>query len=262
MPFPNPMHLIKPLSRSHLAAVHHNFADPVKMAALIANMPWDYHYDVHDFTQAIQTAEWTAVNAGTAPTDFAYNAQRNGALRGATGTTADNVIALHKAQTYFDADDNPFMIVRWLAPAAVTSFVFEIGFSDPKSTEAAVSVTDIDTPTVGNGVTDGVFVALDTAQTLTTAALVSVGTTDAAAKSDIGTYTPTVDTWQVTLIGVKANKAFCSIFNDGSHVGRFSLASGPDGAVLMRPSLVFKTLNTTTKQIDVDLIVLGSERLA
>lgn len=266
MPNPNPMYDVRPFSLLAARAVP-GMTSPRKIALFMENLIMDYYLERHDFNTAIETAHWTAANAGTAPTDFAYNAQRGGALRGATGTTANNVIALYKAQTYFDAADNPFMLVRFKTPAAVSSFAFEIGFTDPKTSEVAVSVTDIDTPAIANGVTDGVVLAMDTAQTLVTPALLGVGTSTTVAKSNItdkagAVFTPTVSKWWEVLIGARAGQGYCSIWENQVHIGQFSVASGPDAGVLMRPSLLFKTLNTTTKQIDIDYIVAGSERNA
>lgn len=260
---PTLMRVRSPLSLAHIRQLFPSGGND-KVASFIPIMPMDYYYRRHDFDTAIQTAHWSVDNTGTSPTDFAFNAQRGGALRGATGTTTNNLIAVyHAVAPTFDAADKPWMIVRYKAPAAVTSFVYEIGFTDAKTDESLVSVTDIDTPTfTANGVTDGIVVAMDTAQTLTTSALVAAGSTGADAKTDIGTYTPTASKWQEILVGFEANRGFCQIIDDGVFVGEFTVAQGPDAAVLVRPSLIFKTLNSTSKVIDIDLIVLGSERNA
>lgn len=260
MPLPTLMRKLSPFS---LLSISEHFSGIDKIAQLLPLMPLDYLYEVHDFQAALDAAQWTAPTAGTAPTAFAYNEQRTGALRGATGTTANNVIALHKTQTYFDAADRPLMVVRWRAPAAVTAFHFEIMFSDPKTAEAAVSITDVDVPTVGNGVTDCVAVVMDTSQTLTTAALVGEdGGGGPAVRTNIGAWTPTANNWTEMVIGVERNRGFCSVVDGGRPIGRFSVSNGPNLGVLLRPSLVFRTLNTTSKQIDIDLIILAAERNA
>ena len=264
MPNPTIMRLPKPLSLMHLRRLFAG-SDPDKAALFAGLLPWDYFYEAHDFSGTLDSVKWsTAVTVGGAPTAFAYNAQRNGAVRGATGATDNGVTKLYYANVIFDAADNPVMLIRWKAPAAVTGFSFEIGFSDEATDEALPGVTDVDTPATGNGVTDIVCVHMDTDQTLTTAALVGDGTTPAAAKTNIGTWTPTVDGWIEMMIAVRAGLGFASIWDSGAQQGGliYSVGSGPDAAVLMRPYALFRTRNTVTKQIDIDHIILVAERNA
>ena len=103
---------------------------------------------------------------------------------------------------------------------------------------------------------------MDTDQTLTTSALASIGTTDAVAKTNIGTYTPTAAKWQLMVIGLKANFGICSIWNDNAWVATTTIATGPDAAILMNPYALFRTRNTTSKQIDIDFIAVWHERNA
>ena len=259
---PNPMYLEQmPYSREHARAMFGG-TDPKKLAFLIPNLVTDYGFIVTEFDKTIQSAEWsTAVSAGGGPTAFAYNATRGGTAQALTGATANDAVAIYRAQTFLDPNDNPFMIVRWKANA-VTGFSFEIGFSDPKNDEALPGVSDVDTPTVENGVTDILCVHMDTNQTLTTAALVADGTTGSATKTDIGTYTPTADTYQTSILGVRDNFGFCACWDGDGLVGnrRYSVAQGPDGGVMVRPYALFRTRNTTQKTIDIDLICIGWER--
>ena len=262
MPYPNPMYLEQmAFSRKHARAMFGG-TDPKKLTLLIPNLVADYGFILTEFDKTIQSAEWsTAVTAGGGPTAFAYSAVRGGTAVGATGTVDDDATAIYQAQTFLDPDDNPFMIVRWRV-TAVTGFSFEIGFSDPKTDEALPGVTDVDTPTVGNGVTDILCVHMDTDQTLTTAALVADGTTGAAEKTDIGTYTPAAGTYQTTILGVRDNFGFCACWDGDGLIGnrRYSVAQGPDGGVLVRPYALFRTRNTTTKTVTIDFIAFGWER--
>lgn len=258
----------KPLSLAHMRSVF-AMTDPRKLAAFAASMPWDYHFERHTFTQALIAAEWsTDVTGAGSPVAFAYNAQRGGALRGSTGATSANVTALFKAQTYFDAADNPVMIIRFKYPAASTALALEVGFTDPKSDEKLVSVSDIDTPAIGNGVTDGVLFVVDTEQTLDTG-LVGVGTSTAVAVTPVYSsgstiYVPTASQWIELVIGVRAGLGYASIWDAGTPIGnrQWGVASGPDAGVLMRPSLIVKSLAGADKQIDIDHIILISERNA
>lgn len=265
MPNPNPIYTQKPFSLAHFRRVF-AVSDPVKLAAMTGLMPWDYFHKVWDFHEATLTADWTTdVTAGGAPTAFAYNAQRNAALRGATGTTDDGVTALKYHSVAFDPADNPFFWLRWVAPAAVTGFSFEIGFSDAKTDEALPACTDIDTPTVANGVTDMGGVHMDTDQTLTTAAVVADGTTGAALATTLvnraGTaWTPTASGIIDVIVGVRPNLTYCWIWDSLAPMGIMqSVAQGPDTAVLVRPYALFRTRNTTSKQIDLLKAVIVAE---
>ncbi len=259
---PNPMYLEqKPFSLQHARAMFGG-TDPKKIALLIPNLPVDYGWLVTEFDKTIQSAEWTtAVTSGGGPTAFAYGAVRGGVAQGATGTTDNDATAIHRAQTFLDPADNPFLIVRWKANA-VTGFSFEMGFSDPKTDEALPGVTDVDTPTVGNGVTDILCVHMDTDQTLTTGAVVGDGTTGSAVKTDMSTYTPTADTYQTVIIGLRPNFGFAAVWDGDGLVGnrRYTVTNAPDSGVLVRPYALFRTRNTTTKTIDISMIALGYER--
>ena len=271
MPNPNPMYLEQmAFSREHARAMFGG-TDPKKIAMFIPLLRADYGYVQTDVGKTLQSAEWsTAVSAGGGPTAFAYSATRGGTLQGLTGTTDNDAIALYRAQTYLDPADNPFLIISWKANA-VTGFSFEIGFSDPKSDEALPGVTDVDTPTVGNGATDIACLHLDTDQTLTTVALVGDGTTGAAAKTDITTtptgstgFTPTADTYQTYILGIRANEAYAALFDGDGKVAniRWRVSNGPDSGVLVRLYALFRTRNTTSKTIDIRLFDFGWERSA
>ena len=259
MPNPNPMLLQKPLSLAHARRMFAG-TDPVKLALLAPLLTHDYGWIPEEFGQALDTGKFTApVTAGGAPTAFAYNAQRGGALQGATGVTDNGVAALHFAETFLDSEDNAFFFIQFKIDV-VTSFSFEVGLSDPKTDEKLPGITDVDTPASGNGVTDIICVHLDTDQTLKTAALVANGTTGSAAKTDIGTYVPTAATWQTFMIGARDNLGYCSIWDGGGFVGHFAVAQGPDANVLVRPYALFRTRNTTTKVIDIRTFAVGWER--
>lgn len=262
MPNPNPMYLEqRAFSRAHARSMF-GVSDPKKLALLIPNLIGDYGWLSTEFGGALVAADWaTAVSAGGGPTAFAYAAVRGGTAQGATGTTDNDATAIYRTQTFLDPADNPFLIVRWKSNV-VTGFSFEVGFSDPKADEALPGVTDVDTPTVGNGVTDILCVHMDTDQTLTTAALVGDGTTGAATKTDIETYTPTAGTYQTLIIGLRPNFGFVACWDGEALIGnrRYSVSNGPDSGVLVRPYALFRTRNTTTKLIDIDSIAFGWER--
>lgn len=264
---PNPMYLEDPLGLAHARRMTGG-TDRVKLALLIPAMPKDYGYMSDEFTGALSASKWTTdVTVGAGPTAFAYAAVRGGVIQGATGATDNDATAVHGTQTFMDPDDNPFMFIQWRSNI-VTGFSFEVGLSEAKTDEALPGCTTVDVPTVANGASDLLAVHMDTDATLTTAALVGDGTTPAAAKQNLyrggpgGStgYTPTAAAWQTFLIGVRDNLGYCSIWDGDAFVGRFSVATGPDGGVLVRPYALFRTRNTTTKTIDIRKIVCGWEQ--
>lgn len=261
MPTPNPMFMENmPFSLEHSRALLGG-SDPKKTTLLIPNLYANYKWFPSSFGGALVAADWsTAVTAGGGPTAFAFSAVRGGVVRGETGTTDNDGTAIYRTQTFLDPADNPFLVIVWRSNV-VTGFNFEIGFSDPKADEALPGVTDVDIPTVGNGVTDIACVHLDTDQTLTTASLVGDGTTGAAAKTDISTYTPTAATWQTIVIGVRPNLCFAACYNGKGLLGnrKYGASNGPDSGVLVRPYAAFRTRNTTSKQIDIAFFGFGSE---
>jgi len=265
MPDPSPLFIQSiPGSMAMLSRLFQG-SDPVKVVAAYPLLFSDYYFRVWHFDEDAIEARWaTAVTAGGAPTAFAYNAQRNGALQGLTGTTDDGAIALHLDNVIFDPADNPWMLVRWRAPAAVTGFSFEISFTDARTDEALPGITDIDTPASGNGITDGGGIHMDTDQTLTTAAAWGVGTSTTILKTNMGTFTPTASAIQYTLVGVRIGQTFVAHW-DGRALANntiYSVLSGPDTAVLVRPHLLFRTRNTTSKTINVHMIAIGAEENA
>jgi len=266
MPHPNPMFIDKPFSRAHARQMFAG-TDPRKIALLAPALVFDYGWKSEEFTGTLSTNDWTtAVSGGGGPTAFAYSAQRGGTIQGATGTTDNDVTAIHCAQTYLDPEDNPFFLIQWKANA-VTTFSFEIGLSDPKTSEALPGCTDVDTPTIGNGVTDILAVHMDTDQTLTTAALIGDGTTGSAVATTIyrqpsGTtgYTPTAAAWQTFAFGLRPNLGYVSIWDGDAFVGRFSVGNAPDANVLVRPYALFRTRHTQTRTIDIRTMAWAWEK--
>ena len=64
------------------------------------------------------------------------------------------------------------------------------------------------------------------------------------------------------IIGISANLTKALIWDSGAFIGAFNVLNGPDSGVLVRPSFLFKTLNTTTKTIDIMKVVILAEENA
>jgi len=251
----------RPASLLHYAKLHS--LDPRWVALNIPLLFHAFAFEREECRIALSTDRWTtSVTAGGAPTAFAFNAARGGVFRGATGTTDNGVTSIRFANLIFDAADNPGFYIRFLAPAAVSGFAFELGFSDAKTDEALPGVTALTSgavPTIGNGVTDIAAVVMDTDLTLTTAALVGDGTTGSPSGVAIGTYTPTVDRFVDVILQVYANLAQCQVWDDNTLVGQFGVTNGPDAAVLLNPYFMYRTRDTTSKTIDIYKIVIWHE---
>lgn len=265
---PNTMlNVQKPFSLLHYAKV--NNLDPRRILLAAPNLFSSFHYRLHEFDGTLDAAFWsTDVTGGGAPTAFAYNAQRNGAIRGATGTSDNGVTALYQPNVAMDPADNPAVFLRWRAPAVVTGFGFEIGWSDAKTDEKLVCVsalTDVAAavPTVTNGITDYGLLVMNTDLALTTTALIGDGTTGTVLGNRLaGLWTPTASGIIDMIIGVSPNLTKCQIWDSGAFIGEYNVLNGPDTAVLTRFSAMFKTLDTTSKTVDILKVAILSEENA
>lgn len=203
----------------------------------------------------------TAVSAGGGPTAFAIPATRivGGAIRGITGTTDNDAISIRVNAATLTGNRGGGMAIRFRSDA-VTGFSFEIGLTDTLTDFALPGVTDIDTPSVGNGSGNLAAVHMDTDQTLTTMSFVSYdGTT--AAKDDLGTLAPSASTWMWVVVQMMGTSAICMI--DGAQEGAdgFGIRSeGISQTTLMMPYALFRTRNTTTKNVDIDAMFWWQER--
>ncbi len=229
-----------------------------------AMYPWlrsNVVYVEDDFIEdTISSTRWNLATDATA-TAFAWTAAANGIVRGATGTTDNGYLAIN-GDAIWAGDQNAGMEIRFKV-SAVTSFTFEIGFTDALTDETLPAVTDVDTPATGNGATDVAVIHLDTDQTLTTAAFVADGTTPAAQKVNLGTWVPTAGAYYTARVQLAGDNAYCAVFDENYALvpgTAKSLVTALDGNVLVRPHALFGTRDTTSKTIDIDLIRVWQDR--
>jgi hypothetical protein len=225
----------------------------------------DYFYQVYDFKEedAIN-ADWAVANSsGTSAADFAPTADtETGIITGDTGTDDNGAIGLGYDLAGFDAARNPGFETR-IQVDIITGQYLEFAVCDPPTNLYAINVSDIDVPTqAANGVTDFVGCIIDTDQTHKGAALVTVGTTDAVAKTLMGA-TPgahpfAAALYSVVLVQAFANKGYAIIDDNLSAKGE--IATGPDTGVLMRPQIVVATRSVTAVFPKIDYIRMWSER--
>jgi hypothetical protein len=210
----------------------------------LAHRDYRYHYYQFGTTQTM-TTELTAANGGGASvSDFAIlGTTENGNIRGTTGTgtRTTSIIQIKQNALNYDAARNPGGEIRFQV-SAITDLAIEFEFlgvepgTEALHNQSALSAAGVPT-IVSNTSTDQFGIALNiTSGTLHTAALISKGSTDAAAGALLGTNVPTVATYTVWRIQGRQNGCYAIIDDVPSQSAGLSL--GPDTAVLMRPSFL------------------------
>lgn len=229
----------------------------------------DFIYQEYDFLETAITddpnTDWAVANTGgTSAANFATSANhQNGAIIGDTGTTDDGGISLVQDAIAVDASTNPGLHIIFQIDD-VSEAGMEVGYSDAKTTESILAVTSFDTPTLANGVTDGAFIGYDTdTTTMKGVALVAGGATVADAVAALGSTAaanPLADATDIDFVLQAYTQAAYGIVNHNLNLAG-GVASGPDASVLMRPSFVCVTRNTTAKFPVIDLIRLWRNRM-
>lgn len=273
MPNPTQQRIAQAFSmRAARSTLHHGGQREVAMhAALLAR---DYQSKRDDFTGTLDTAFWTATNTGSGSASPVFNAQSGGAVRCVAGTTNPSSSVLYGTNVIYQVDDNPLLYVRFKYPAVVSSSCWlELGWTDIVSTKTTQCVSALGAqsagataPTVGNGLANGVTFEWNTGFTLTTPALVGVGTSISAAGVPINTapnvptaYSPTLSKWVDLYVGCGVGVGYCEVWENDAFIGRFSVASGPDTGTLLFPFLSFGSLGTA-KTFDADVVEISAER--
>lgn len=259
---PNTMlNVQRPFSLLHYAKLHN--LDPRWVLLNAPTLFSSFYFRRHEMDATLIAGDWvTTAASGTA---FAYNAQRNGAFRGATGAVDNATVEIHQANVAMDSADHPVVFLRWRAPADATGMGFEIGWSDAKTDEALVCVSALSAagaPTVGNGITDYGLLVLNTDLTLTTTAIIGDGTTGTVLGGLVGTWAPANSAIVDVIIGVSPNLTKAQIWENGAFVGEYNVLNGPDSGTLVRFSALWKSLDAATKQIDILKCVFLSEENA
>ena len=196
-----------------------------------------------------------ANSSGTGAANFAINVQRDGVIRGATGTTSDGSISLTTPAIYY-GDANCGMEIRFKCDT-VTSYNFEVGFIDAVPTSNGSGVSDVDTPAAT--ATDCALLAIDTSQTITTLAFVTAGSSFTTTATTLTTPITnlTAATYATARIQLVGDNAFCWVNGvlAAKHTG--SKVEGGDALALW---VYVRTRNTTTKNFDVDIISAWQDR--
>lgn len=190
----------------------------------------------------IDSNYWTT-NAGTGATAWAIPATpgQGGTIECATGTNAtasNRQINLYGPPIYLG--DNNVVLEAYLKFSAVTALQFEVGFIDTYTTitTPVPVVTDIDTPSFAAGAGDVAVVAMDTSQTLTTMALVCLGSgaLNAGSKTAMGTLAPAATTSMRIRVALVGNNVTATVDRRGdSSTYQVTKQDGIEGGTLVRP---------------------------
>jgi hypothetical protein len=227
-----------------------------------------HYFHLDDFGgDTINLDYYALAAAGAAGATFATNIQNGtGVVRGSTGTD-DNAASSLIGPIIFRGDNNCGMWVR-LKLDVVTGHSFEVGLIDAVPGSAGPGVSDVDTPAVT--MADGAVLHLDTDQTLTTAAFVTVGSTanqTVKATTLSGFTAPTAATYFDVVVQLVGNEAYCIVNNGVDVIAHHNGISGNsaghvEGGVSLAPWVYNRTRNTTAKLMDIDAIAVWSDRIA
>lgn len=206
-----------------------------------------------DFTGLSISAErWAVANSGgTGVANFATNTQAGGAVRGATGTTANGSQSL-VGPVIFTPSKNIMFEIRFKYDL-VTGNNFEVGLIDAVPGSNASGVSDVDTPAVA--MTNGAVLQMDTSQTLATLAFVSANAGTPLAAATTTTTVPVAATFMTVRIETRGTDAKCWV--DGNLEASLT---APAAATLLAPWVYSRTRNTTTHLMDIDYIHVWCER--
>lgn len=229
----------------------------------------DVVFEFDDFAYATLDATFWVTNALTGGTAFAVPGTplTGGAITGATGTdgTAGNrVVNLYGSRIY-QGDKNCGMEARLKVGAAASNIEWGVGFIDTHTTitTPVVLAADIDNsaPLDAAGLGDAAVVYQDSVQTLTTAALCTLGSTPyTSQKVAIGTFAPTAATYFTARVQLNGDNVYAAVEDANGGYTEANIALGIEGGTLVRPFLVISGPTNTTKTWDVDYIARWEER--
>lgn len=208
---------------------------------------------------------WVA--SGINATNFAAPTTQlaNGVVQGAiAANVADNKTI--RSGAFWQGDLNCGLEIRWKVDNIVTT-LWEVGFVDPLTSYADLALNDIDTPSITNGAADVAIVGQNTAETLTTMAFITDGSTSNfnTTKTNLGTRTPTNATYMEVRVQIAADAARCWVFDENGAIVEeaqhgSTTASSIEGGTLLHIWGGWETLATTAKTIDIDYITAWQDR--
>jgi hypothetical protein len=219
-----------------------------------------------DFLEdTINVDKWTLTKDANA-TNYVATAGAGGTIAGTAGNTDGEGLGIYGFNDWY-GDKNCGMEVR-IKFNQITNGSFEIGFADTATDFKDPIVTDVDVVTAANGAGDFALIKRDTAQTLTTSALVTLGSTPyTVTKSNLGTFAPTAATYFVARVQLIGDTVIGAIFdaNGGlttstSIVAVAAGAGGIEGGTALRPFVNVTRTATADVISTIDYIRVWQDR--
>lgn len=244
-----------------------------RLAQYLAASNFDYEVLDDDFTgDTLDTNVWTTgLDVTTATGAKVSNSALGSVVALASGATDEEAGSLYGDRQWM-GDKNALMLAR-VQFSDITDVQFEIGLIDAASDKTLPIITDIDTPASGNGAADLAVFHMDTSQTLTTAAVVTDGSTANynCTKTSVtvggSAWTPTADTWYWFMVGLKGDMSVFRIFNTSGgkifeKVHGTTTASKVEGGTRLMPWLFIRTKEAADRQMIIDRVRVMQERAA
>ena len=206
---------------------------------------------------------WTAASDATAA-DLAETATVEGPMiESIMGSNVDNYTSII-GLFHFCGDLNAGIEVRARSTVAVDELLWEIGFADVVTDKTLPVVSDVDTPTVGNGGDDVAVLHMNTDQTLKTVAIIggdSGGSDQAATMSAL--VTPTINefhTWRIQLIG---NDVYGALFDHKMQLlAHGKITDGIEGGTVLAPYILHGTLAAGGGVLSIDRVAVWQKKVA
>lgn len=224
---------------------------------MLATYPLDPQrssYLFEDFNDdTINLDKWT-LTKDTNATNYAATAGAGGTIVGTAGNTNGEGIGIYGINNWY-GDKNCGMEVR-IKFNQITNGSFEIGFADTATDFKDPIVTDVDVVTASNGAGDFAMIKRDTAQTLTTSALVTLGSTPyTVTKSNLGTFAPTAATYFVARVQIVGDTVLGAIFDaNGGLTVATSIKATPSGAGGIEGGVALRPFVNVTRTATADVI--------
>jgi hypothetical protein len=216
---------------------------------------------VDDFLGDALDARWSpAVGTDAQAVTAAINVQAGGVVRqtsGDTVTVAESLATLTHELNWKANSGGLYLKCRFKPVTSVADVCYNIGFSDVKSSTLEIPIT-ISGTTITTNATDAVVFVYDTAQTNDTWHCQGVANdVDTAIKNT--TIAPAADTWTVLEIAISSTGT-ATFWIDGTQV--HSVASAVTATVALTPIFTVMARTTTVKAMDLDYVVITSQRPA
>lgn len=226
----------------------------------------DTYFKLHDFDEdTINLDYWAVANSsGTSAADFAIAVARSGQIQADTGTDDNGSVSLIGPKIFYG--DAHCGVEFRIKTDVVVDFNLECGWATAAPGSNAAVFTDVDTPTI---VTDSAIFAVDTDQTIATAAF---GTDGSTANQDVKRTTlagipgftagnlPVLATFYTVRIQLEGNSAYCYVNNKLVASHNDDPQGNIEGGTAVAPWVYCRTRSTTAVFPQIDYIALWQDR--